>query len=284
MSLLQLFIMSALQGVTEWLPISSSAHLLIAADYFGLVGRDEILVNAMAHVGTLFSLLAYFWRDVSRAISGGFELVTAPFRKVALSSGAKLALHILVATPFALLAGVALTQMPDSLRDTLRSPYTVAASTIIFGIALLWADVKGGKDRTEDDMTMRHAIIIGATQAIAALIPGTSRSGITMTTARAFGYARTEAARFSMLIGAPLLAAGGLFAFMELADAETIGALTLHDGLIVATFSFITGFLSIWGLMALLKRMSFLPFVLYRFALGAALLLISPLGLGLIVA
>lgn len=276
--------MAALQGVTEWLPISSSAHLLIAADYFGLVGRDEILVNAMAHVGTLFSLLAYFWKDVSRAIMGGFELIVAPFRKAKLSSGARLALHILAATPFALLAGVALTLMPDSLRDTLRSPYTIAASTIVFGAALLWADVKGGSARTEEDMTIRHALIIGATQAIAALIPGTSRSGITMTAARAFGYARTEAARFSMLIGAPILAAGGIFAFMELANAETIGALTLNDGLIIAALSFITGFFSIWGLMALLKRMSFLPFVLYRFALGAAILIMSPLGLGLIAA
>lgn len=282
MSLLQLLLLAALQGVTEWLPISSSAHLLLAADYFGLEGRDEVLVNAMAHVGTLFSLLVYFWKDVLSAIRGGFELLAAPFRRAALSPGARLAFHILLATPFALVAGVAITQMPDETLDILRSPYTVAASTIIFALALLWADVKGGTSRNEADMNFRDALLIGATQAVAALIPGTSRSGITMTAARALGYARTEAARFSMLIGAPILAAGGAYAFIELSGAETAGALTLNDGLIVAAFSFITGFLSIWGLMALLRRMSFLPFVIYRIILGAALIAVSPFGAGLI--
>jgi undecaprenyl-diphosphatase len=283
MTLIQLLLLGAIQGITEWLPISSSAHLLLAADYFGLDGRDEILVNAMAHVGTLFAILAYFWRDVLRAIGGGLELLSAPFKSTKLSASARLALHIIVATPFALLAGVAITQMPDRWNDALRTPYTVAASTILFGLALWWADVKGGKAKQEDDMNLRDAVLIGATQAIAALIPGTSRSGITMTAARALGFARTEAARFSMLIGAPILVATGAYAFLKLSDPTNVtGALDMTDGLIIAGFSAFTGFISIWALMALLKRISFLPFVIYRLVLGIALLAISPFGARLI--
>ena len=127
-------------------------------------------------------------------------------------------------------------------------------------------------------MTIRDAVLIGATQAVAALLPGTSRSGITMTAARALGFERTEAARFSMLIGAPLLAAVGAYAFLQLAGSDASeGAATLTDGLIVAVLSFVSGFLSIWALMALLKRISFLPFVIYRFILGIGLLIAAPI-------
>lgn len=278
MSLFQLLILSLLQGITEWLPISSSAHLLLAADWFGLEGRDEMLVNAMAHLGTLFALLAYLWKDVMRAISGGFELIAAPFRRAGLSPSAKLALHIIVATPIALLAGLIITQMPEDLLAQLRSPLTVASATIIFALFLWWADVKGGQSKQENDMGLRDALLIGATQAIAALIPGTSRSGITMTAARALGYARLEAARFSMLIGAPLLAAGGGYALLELASAAPDeGVLGLSDGLIVMGLSAVSGFIAIWALMEILKRMSFLPFVIYRLLLGLALILASPM-------
>jgi len=131
-------------------------------------------------------------------------------------------------------------------------------------------------------MQGRDAILIGATQAIAALLPGTSRSGITMTAARALGFERTEAARFSMLIGAPMLAAVGGYAFLKLAgESDTNGVATLTDGLTVAGLSFVSGFLSIWALMALLKKISFLPFVIYRVLLGAGLLIGAPM-LGLI--
>ena len=132
-------------------------------------------------------------------------------------------------------------------------------------------------------MSLMEAALIGASQAVAALIPGTSRSGITMTAARAMGFSRTEAARFSMLIGAPLIAAGGAYAFYELltAEAGTI-SLTLTDGLIVAALSAISGYASIAVLMKLLERMSFLPFVIYRLLLGGILLLASPLALNII--
>lgn len=276
MSFLQLALIGLIQGVTEWLPISSSAHVLLLADLFLLDGRDELLINSISNAGTLAAMLLYFRKDVIAATLGGFELLGAPFRGVQLSSGARLALCILIATPLALIAGYLFEQAPQGLADRLRSPMTIAWSTIIFGALLWWADVKGARNRSEADMTLGHAALIGATQAIAAIIPGTSRSGITMTAARALGYDRSEAARFAMLIGVPILAAVSLYGVLQLADATEPGSATLSDGLIVAASAFVSGYASIWGLMALLKRMSFLPFVIYRFVLGAALLIASP--------
>jgi undecaprenyl-diphosphatase len=279
MSLLQLAIIALLQGTTEWLPVSSSGHVLLAAGFFEASPGDELLINAVSNLGTLLAMLIYFRKDVTSAIAGGFELVAAPISKSPLSKGARLAAAVIVATPVAVLVAFAYEKfLPDSMLESMRSIYVVAATTIIFGALLWWADVKGARDRKEEDMTMWHAFLIGATQAIAAILPGTSRSGITMMAARAFGYDRTEAARFSMLIGAPILAAAGLYGAIGLVTADaTETVLTLKDGLIVASIAFITGLASIWFLMSLLSRMSFLPFVLYRFALGAVLILGSPL-------
>ena len=287
MSFLQLLFIGIVQGITEWLPISSSGHVLLVADWFAMEGRDEELINAASNLGTLAALLIYFWKDVLRAIGGGVELVAAPFQKTELSPGANLAKHILIATPFALI-GAAIYQMmiTDDARDAIRSPYTIAATTIIFGAALWWADVRGGTERGESDLTNSHSFWIGASQLVAVLLPGTSRSGITMTMARAFGYARTESARFSMLIGAPLIAAVsayGLYGLYSTPVDPTVlegSQVTLEDGLVVAAAAFISGIASIWFLMSLLKRMSFLPFVIYRFALGILLLAASPLWLG----
>ncbi len=255
---------------------------MLAADYFNLEGRDEYLINAMAHIGTLFAVLAYFWRDILRAFGGGLEVIQAPFRQTPLSLNGHLASNILLSLPIAILViGLYEALLPESAKDAMRSVWVVAATSIIFGLALWWADTRGRQQRTERDMTAKDAVLIGATQAIAALLPGTSRSGITMTAARALGFSRTESARFSMLIGAPLLAAVGAYAFLQLATAnEAEGIATLSDGLIVAGLSFVSGFISIWVLMALLKRMSFLPFVIYRVILGVVLLIGAPvLGL-----
>jgi undecaprenyl-diphosphatase len=279
MSLLQLAFIAIVQGITEWLPISSSAHVLLASELVGLVGKDEVLINAASNAGTLLAMLLYFRKDVALAFRGGFELLAAPVQRQPLSAGGRLALCILVSMPFALIGAVLYeTFAPEEMWQNLRSTYAVAAATIVFGALLWWADAKGEQNRGEGDMTLRHAFLIGASQLIAVILPGTSRSGITMTVARAFGYTRTEAARFAMLIGAPILAAVSMYGLLGLATApaDAAGASFL-DGLIVALLAFVSGYASIGILMALIQRMSFLPFVLYRFALGLALLATSPL-------
>jgi len=285
MSFIQILIIALVQGITEWLPISSSGHVLLAADFFELTGRNEVLVNAMAHLGTLFAVLVYFRRDVGRAIVGGVELVAKPFRGGPLSEAGKLAALILAATPVAVaIAGAYELLKTEVLEEQLRSVWVVASTSIVFGLVLWWADVKGPTHRTEREMSLKDAALIGATQAVAALLPGTSRSGVTMTAARALGFSRTEAARFSMLIGAPLLAMVGAYALLQFvtmdASEATGTAASMADGLQIAFLSFISGLASIWGLMKLLERMSFLPFVIYRILLGVVLIAASPWGLG----
>jgi len=283
MSLLQLFILSVVQGITEWLPISSSGHVLLVAGIFGIVGEDEILVNAMAHLGTLLAVLAYFRTDVWRAILGGLELIGIGRQETGLSDKAKLAILILASLPAALIIGLVFTQLPETLQFAMRSVWVVIAATVVFALALWWADSQPESGKTEADMSVRDAALIGATQALAAIVPGTSRSGITMTAARALGFSRIEAARFSMLIGAPLIVASGGYAFLELFTAEPGSiSLTLQDGLIVAGLSAVSGYASIAILMKLLERISFLPFVIYRLLLGAVLLAASPLWLNVI--
>mgnify|MGYP003129615461 CR=1 FL=1 len=274
MSLLQLFVISIVQGISEWLPISSSAHVLLTAHLFGIGGEDELMVNAMAHLGTLFALFAYFWRDTGRAIAGGFELIGIGRKPGRLSANAKLALLILVATPPAVLAGLVYELSPGL--EILRSAYVIAAATIVFALALWWADIKGPTHRKEEDMTVKDGILIGLAQALA-FIPGVSRSGITMTAARGLGLSRIEAARFGMLCGVPVLLMAGSYACLKLATADA-GEISvpLSDGLIVAGLSFVTAFASIWALMAVLNRMSFLPFVIYRLILGVAILAFIP--------
>ncbi|MAI91663.1 undecaprenyl-diphosphate phosphatase [Ponticaulis sp.] len=285
MSLFQIILISLLQGITEWLPISSSGHVLLASSYFGFGAHDELLINAMAHLGTLFAVLLFFWKDVLRAFGGGFELVGSVATRRPLSSNARLAMLILLSMPITLVVvGGFEVLASDELKETMRGPLTVAATTLVFGLALWWADVRGGNEKATEEMTPMHAVLIGATQAIAAILPGTSRSGITMTAARWFGYERTEAARFSMLIGAPILAATGAYAVLELLTAETTGVANLTDGLIVAGMSFVSGIVSIWALMEILKKMSFLPFVIYRIVLAIALVLASPLAFNWIAA
>jgi len=276
MSLLQLVMLSVIQGITEWLPISSSAHLILLPDLMGTTDQG-VLIDAMAHFGTLFAMLAYFRNEVGRALLGGVELVglSRPTgQEGAMSSRARLALYIIAATPPGIAAGLAFELSPESVRTALRSTEVIAAATIVFALLLWLADTLGTRRRKETEMGLSDAVLIGLSQ-IFAFIPGTSRSGVTMTAALALGFERREAARFAMLIGAPLIAAVGLRAIYGLARGEAAGA-SLADGLVVAGLSFVTAYVSIWALMALLQRMSFLPFVLYRLVLGAALLASSP--------
>lgn len=278
MSLFQLIVLSVVQGITEWLPISSSGHVLLVAAWFGLVGEDELLINAMAHIGTLGSVLVYFRGDVWRCIKGGLGLLG----RKADAEDRRLAMLIIAATPIALIIAATFAVLPDEIAIGFRSLWIVIATTIGFGLLLWWADTRTGQ-KGEGDMTFMDAALIGASQAIAAFLPGTSRSGVTITIARARGFSRPEAARFSMLIGIPIVAASGAFAFLELVGAEQGSiSLSLADGLIVAALSFVTGYVSIAALMSLLQRINFLPFVIYRLLLGGALLLASPVGFALI--
>ena len=189
--------------------------------------------------------------------------------KAKLNKGSALALHLILATPPALIVGAGLHF--SGIDELIRSPLLIACTFIFFGIVLWLADIKGARARDIDTLTWKEAIGLGLAQTLA-LIPGTSRSGITMTAGLAMGLTREESARFSMLMSIPIIGVGGLFALMKLMGGEQ-GVASLSDGLICAGLSFITAYAAIAIFMRWVSRIGMFPFMLYRVVAGLGLLL-----------
>ena len=264
MSLLQLIILAIIQGLTEFLPISSSAHLILPSKMLGWPDQGP-MIDVMAHVGTLFAVMLYFKDDVKDMILGLFDLL-----KRKLNRGSALALNIILASPPAFLFGAFLNA--KGLDVAMRQPLLIASTFIVFGIILWWADISFERKRTTEDLTWKGAVGLGLAQSLA-LIPGTSRSGITMTAARMMHFTRVEAARFSMLMSLPIIAGGGVFALYSLSKADAGSTATLGSGLIVAAFAFVAAYFSIAFFMKLVSRIGMFPFMVYRVLLGAGIIL-----------
>ncbi len=261
MGLVYLIILALVQGITEFLPISSSAHLILAPEITGQSDQGP-LIDVMAHVGTLLAVLVYFRGDVMTAILGKLAYLQGR-----LTEGGRLALWVIIATPPVLIVGAGL--YVTGFADALRDPLVIAAATAGFALPLWLADHYGKQVKTVETMGWRDALWLGLAQATA-MIPGASRSGVTMTAGRALGFTRSEAARFSMLMAIPVILALGLLAGIELARGADPGA-TLSDGVIVAALSFAVAWAAIAVLMRVVDRIGFLPFVVYRLALAALL-------------
>ena len=268
MTIEQIIVIAIVQGITEFLPISSSGHLLILPAMTGW--KDQgLATDVMVHVGSLAAIIVYFWRDVLRLLEGAFDLL-----RLRLTDHARMALYIALGTIPAVLFALVLkkTGALEAIRaDSALKLQVVGWNAIIFGVLLYAADRFGARRKRMEHMTLPPALAIGVAQMLA-LVPGTSRSGITMTAARAMGFERPEAARFSFLLGMPAIAGAGLLTFLE---ARETGSPITPDQWWAAGFSFLASIAAIAFLMALVKRMSFLPFVLYRLALGAFLLAIA---------
>jgi len=266
MSWLHLTILALIQGLTEFLPISSSAHLILPAKILGWQDQGP-LIDVMAHFGSLFAVILYFRKDVGSIFTGMVDLL-----KRKLNADSVLALNLIIATPPALLLGAVLRF--GGWDEAIRSPLIIAITTIVFGVLLWLSDIWEKETRTTEDLTWKGAFGLGLAQAVA-LIPGTSRSGITMTAARAMGLTRVESARFSMLMSLPIIGVGGLFALYSLAGADNseLAGASLTDGLWVAALSFIAAFACISLFMKWISRIGMLPFMLYRLTLGGVLLL-----------
>lgn len=261
MSLLHIIVLALVQGITEFLPISSSGHLILVPQLTGWQDQG-LAVDVAVHVGTLAAILAYFVRDVRGLVIGGVSitgLVTAPEER-------RRVLFILAGTIPAGVVGVAFKSL--GVTDYLRSAELVAFTLIFYGILLYVADQRGAQARRFEDMTLKDALIVGAAQALA-LIPGTSRSGITMTAARLLGYTRVEAARFSFLLSIPAIAGAGLLVGMDLAEADEA---VQHDALLAGVLTFVAAMAAMAFLMGWLKRASMTVFAVYRIFLGLGLL------------
>jgi len=260
-TLQHIILLAVVQGITEFLPISSSGHLVLTPAITGAADQG-LLLDVSVHVGTLLAVLIYFWRDVLAMIIGFFRLFTGR-----MTPGARMALHIVVATIPVVAVGFYLKQ--SGIEEQMRSVEIIAWTTLVFGILLWFADKVGMTINRIEHMGWAGSIFIGLAQVIA-LVPGVSRSGITMTAARLMSYERSDAAQFSMLMSIPVIMGAGLLAGLDLHKA---GNMELNREVLMAIgFSFITALITIAVLMSWLKRASFTPFAIYRIVLGIALL------------
>ncbi len=261
MTWLNLIVLAVVQGITEFLPISSSAHLILVPclGHFPDQGLD---MDIAVHVGTLGAVMLYFWRDVWQMFLGVWAAL-----RLRSTPGGRLVLAVIVATIPVVVVGVL---VKDDVATLARSIAVLGWTTLIFGILLYVADRLGLTVRRVEHLKLSDAAIIGLAQVIA-LIPGTSRSGITMTAARVLGYERGEAARFSMLISIPTIFGAGLLAAKDIVEANQPVLTTA--ALYGAGLAFVTALIAIALLMRWLRHASFTVFAVYRVILGVGLLL-----------
>lgn len=263
MTLFQILLVAVIQGLTEFLPVSSSGHLALVPTLTG--GPDQgLAIDIAVHVGTLFAVILYFWADVRIAIVGTTRLVRGKVD----TPGAFLALCLAISTVPVIIVGLIIKLA--GWDDALRSVAVIGWAMLGFGIVLYWADRTGDNKKTSENWTLKDAVLMGLAQAIA-LIPGTSRSGITITAARRLGYDREGAAKLSMLMSIPtIIASGALLSVDVIAQANWALA---RDGSIAAVLAFFAALLALTLMMRLLRSVSFTPYVIYRVALGIVLLI-----------
>ena len=263
MDLWHAFTLALVQGLTEFLPISSSAHLILVPRLSGWPDQG-LAFDVAVHVGTLSAVLAYFRHELVQLAHGWF----LSLRTRTLNRDARLAWGVLIGTIPVGLCGLL---FKDVVETSLRSAEVIAIATIAFGLLLWWADARGRRLRDEHSLRLTDILIVGVAQAVA-LIPGTSRSGITMTAALMLGLTRTAAARFSFLLSIPaILMAGGYKGVQLLEQSAPVDWLALVLGVVL---SGVMAYLCIHFFLKLLERMGMLPFVIYRLVLGVVLLVV----------
>ncbi|WP_204365704.1 undecaprenyl-diphosphate phosphatase [Candidatus Micropelagos thuwalensis] len=263
----QIFLLAIIQGVTEFLPVSSSGHLNLLHGLTDLPDQG-IIIDVAVHAGTLLAVMIYFRHDVLRLLHGGIEILSPQSAKKPCENKSA-AIQIIIATLPILPVGALLVL--TGWIDLLRDPKVVAWATIIFALPLFLADHFRQSNISVAATGWRGAAIIGCAQ-IFALIPGASRAGVTITAARTLGCTRQDAARFSMLLSIPVIV---IFAGLGLMDLIVAGDLTLMgNAALAAVLAAATALVSIHLFMKMTAKLSLLPFVLYRLVLGASLLYI----------
>ena len=262
MTIFEIIILAIIQGLTEFLPISSSAHLILPSAVFGWHNQG-LAYDVAVHVGSLLAVMIYFRQDIVRLLVAWCKHGLSRQQ----TTDSKLAWWVILATIPAVIMGFLLK---DFIEVYGRSALVIATTTIVFGLLLWYADKKASLAKNITQLTWKNAVFIGLAQAIA-IIPGTSRSGITMTAGLMLGLDRESAARFSFLLSIPVILGAGLLASIDLLQStEPVQWLELLLG---AGFSFICAYACIYLFLAWISRIGMLPFVIYRLILGTLLLL-----------
>jgi undecaprenyl-diphosphatase len=268
-SWLEAIVLGIAQGLTEFLPISSTAHLRIVPAFAGWEDPGAFF-TAVVQLGTMLAVVIYFWRDLLRIVRTWFLSLRRPALRDELD--ARMGWYVIVATIPIAIFGLAFN---DQIEDGARNLYLIGVMLIVLGLVLLAADVTSKRVRDVEDVGMRDAVWVGLAQALA-LIPGTSRSGATITAGLFLGLKRDAAARFSFLLSVPAIVLSGLYGLLEIFTGEgdvSLGALT-----IATVFAFIFGYLSIAFLLHFLATHSTLVFVIYRVVLGAIVIGLTAAG------
>ena len=273
MSILHAIVLGIVQGLTEFLPISSSGHLVIVPWIFGWNDYDSQATakafDTALHLGTLAAVLIYLRKDLIVYVTQGTQLIFNR-KQPATNAGRRAWLLVLSAVP----AGIVGAAFEEKITEKLGSPALIGVSLIIFGVVLIWADRRATAKshiRTVDSLTLRNALVICAAQVLA-LNPGTSRSGITITAARLSGYSRDAAARLSFLMSVPIISGAVVFKLAKLVrDGIPEGLLVpMLVGIIVAGVS---GWIAMWSMIRLVRTKTFAPYVFYRCIIGVGVLL-----------
>lgn len=265
MSLLQLLELAFVQGLTEFLPVSSSGHLILFSK-FSHFPDQGISIDIALHIGSLLAVLIYFRKLIGDMLCGLFSHHLLPYFS---DQRNKLAYLLFVSSLPALTIGFLLRhQGMEVFRDTKIIGWTI----LIYGVLLYIADRNAKKKRTMSDLTLKDSVWIGLAQCLA-LVPGTSRSGITITMARFLGVERAEAAKYSMLLSVPTILAAGLLEGYRLYEKHDISG--LFDAADAVVYSFLFSYFVIFMMLKWLQKCTYLPFVIYRVILGLVLIFYS---------
>lgn len=256
----QAVVLALVQGLTEFLPISSSAHLIFPSQILGWEDQG-LAFDVAVHLGTLTAVMLYFKSDLRIMATK----VVQAIRSGQLNPESRLALAVIIGTVPAGLTGLILN---DWIENNLRSISVIASTTILFGVLLGLADKLGQKSLPEMEISWKTGLMVGLAQTLA-LIPGTSRSGITITAALLLGFSREASARFSFLLSIPLILAGGGLKGLELAQSPN--HVEWASIILAATLSAIIAYLTIRIFISLLEQIGMMPFVIYRILLGLVL-------------
>ncbi|HET6791482.1 MAG TPA: undecaprenyl-diphosphatase UppP [Actinomycetota bacterium] len=264
MSILQAIVLGLVQGATEFAPVSSSGHLILVPWMFGwgAIGDPDLQksFDVALHMGTLLGALIYFRSDVARYAAAWLHSIVT--RRMS-TPDERIAWALVVGTiPGAIIGAL----FEDVIQEKLGAPWLIAVMLVAFGIVLVVVDRRARSDRDFDSIGPKEGLLLGTAQALA-LQPGVSRSGVTITAARAMGLDRESAARFSFLLSLPIIAGAGAYKAVDLAQTGLQGyAAEFVAGMVASAIS---GFVVIWGLLRYLKRHDFTVFLGYRVALAA---------------